>query len=102
LLTYDLDTQTFKTTEKGLRSLETYKKMDSLIKAVNNNNDNNSRYSREERIDYNHTGSMILINAQSYIMQASKSIALVYNDSIKANAKGARGSCMPPWHIVFA
>ena len=31
---------------------------------------------------YNHTGSMIMINAQSYIRQASESIALVYNDSI--------------------
>jgi predicted transcriptional regulator len=33
LLNYDLDTQTFKTTEKGLRFLETYKQMDSMIKA---------------------------------------------------------------------
>lgn len=32
-------TQTFKTTEKGLRSLETYIQMDSMIKAANNNND---------------------------------------------------------------
>jgi hypothetical protein len=29
-----------------------------------------------------------MINTQSYIRQASESIALVYNDSIKANAKG--------------
>jgi predicted transcriptional regulator len=33
LLSYDLDTQTLKTTEKGLRFLETYKQMDSMIKA---------------------------------------------------------------------
>ena len=102
MLSYDLDTETFKTTEKGLRSLETYKQMDSMIKAANNNNDNKSRCSREEKIDYNHTGSVILINAQSYIRQAFKSTALVCNDSIKANAKGARGSCIPPWHIVVA
>jgi hypothetical protein len=62
--------------------------MDSMIKAANNNNDNKSRCSRVEKIDYNHTGSMILINAQSYIRQSSKSATLVYNDSIKANAKG--------------
>jgi predicted transcriptional regulator len=33
LLNYDLDTQTFKTTEKGLRFLKTYYQMDGMIKA---------------------------------------------------------------------
>jgi predicted transcriptional regulator len=33
LLTYNVDTQTFKTTEKGLRFLDTFNQMDSLIKA---------------------------------------------------------------------
>jgi predicted transcriptional regulator len=32
LLRYDLDSHTFKTTEKGLRFLETYNHMDDLIK----------------------------------------------------------------------
>jgi predicted transcriptional regulator len=32
LLCYDLDSHTFKTTEKGLRFLETYNQMDDLIK----------------------------------------------------------------------
>jgi predicted transcriptional regulator len=34
LLSYDLDTQTFKTTEKGLRFLETYNQMIGMIKAA--------------------------------------------------------------------
>ena len=34
LLRYDIDTQTFKTTQKGLRFLDTYNQMDSMIKAV--------------------------------------------------------------------
>jgi predicted transcriptional regulator len=34
LLRYDLDTQTFKTTEKGLRFLEAYNLMDGMIKAA--------------------------------------------------------------------
>lgn len=34
LLSYDLDTRTFKTTEKGLRFLETYNQMDGMIKAA--------------------------------------------------------------------
>jgi predicted transcriptional regulator len=34
LLRYDVDTQTFKTTEKGLRFLETCNKMDGMIKAL--------------------------------------------------------------------
>jgi predicted transcriptional regulator len=33
LLRYDLDTQTFKTSEKGLRFLEAYNQMDVVIKA---------------------------------------------------------------------
>jgi predicted transcriptional regulator len=33
LLSYDLDTHTFKTTEKGLRLLEVYNQMDQVIKA---------------------------------------------------------------------
>jgi predicted transcriptional regulator len=33
LLRYDLNTQTFKTTEKGLRFLKTYNQMDDLMKA---------------------------------------------------------------------
>jgi predicted transcriptional regulator len=32
LLSYDLDTQTFKTTEKGLRFIEVYNQMDGMIK----------------------------------------------------------------------
>jgi predicted transcriptional regulator len=32
LLNYDTYTQTFKTTEKGLRFLDTYNQMDDLIK----------------------------------------------------------------------
>jgi predicted transcriptional regulator len=32
LLRYDLDTQTFKTTEKGLRFLEIYKRIDDVVK----------------------------------------------------------------------
>jgi predicted transcriptional regulator len=32
LLSYDLDSHTFKTTEKGRKFLETYNKMDDLIK----------------------------------------------------------------------
>jgi predicted transcriptional regulator len=34
LLSYDLDTRTFRTTEKGLRFLETYNQMDGMIKAA--------------------------------------------------------------------
>ena len=34
LLNYDLDTHTFKTTEKGLRFLDTCNKMDGMIKAL--------------------------------------------------------------------
>jgi predicted transcriptional regulator len=34
LLNYDTYTQTFKTTEKGLRFLETYNQMDDMIKAA--------------------------------------------------------------------
>ncbi len=34
LLNYDVDTQTFKTTEKGLRFLGTYNQMDDMIKAA--------------------------------------------------------------------
>jgi hypothetical protein len=33
LLSYDLDTHTFKTTEKGLRFLDAYNQMDGMIKA---------------------------------------------------------------------
>jgi predicted transcriptional regulator len=33
LLSYDVDAQTFKTTEKGLRFLDTYNQMDGMIKA---------------------------------------------------------------------
>jgi predicted transcriptional regulator len=33
LLSYDVDTQTLKTTEKGLRFLEAYNQMDDMIKA---------------------------------------------------------------------
>ena len=33
LLSYDLNTRTFKTTEKGLRFLEIYNRMDDMIKA---------------------------------------------------------------------
>jgi predicted transcriptional regulator len=33
LLRYDLDKQTFKTTEKGLRFLDAYNHMDSVMKA---------------------------------------------------------------------
>jgi predicted transcriptional regulator len=33
LLSYDLDTHTFKTTEKGLRLLKIYNQMDHVIKA---------------------------------------------------------------------
>jgi predicted transcriptional regulator len=33
LLSYDLDTHTFKTTEKGLRFLDVYNQMDGMIKA---------------------------------------------------------------------
>jgi predicted transcriptional regulator len=32
LLRYDLDTQTFRTTEKGLRFLEIYKRIDDMVK----------------------------------------------------------------------
>jgi predicted transcriptional regulator len=34
LLSYNVDTQTFKTTEKGLRFLDTCNKMDDMIKAL--------------------------------------------------------------------
>ena len=34
LLNYDTHTQTFKTTEKGLKFLDTYNQMDGMIKAV--------------------------------------------------------------------
>jgi predicted transcriptional regulator len=34
LLSYDLDAQTFKTTEKGLRFLDTCNKMDGIIKGL--------------------------------------------------------------------
>jgi predicted transcriptional regulator len=34
LLSYNVDTQTFKTTEKGLRFLDTCNKMDGMIKAL--------------------------------------------------------------------
>jgi predicted transcriptional regulator len=34
LLSYDLDTRTFKTTEKGPRFIEIYNQMDGMIKAV--------------------------------------------------------------------
>jgi predicted transcriptional regulator len=34
LLSYNLDTRTFKTTEKGLRFLETYNQMYDMIKAT--------------------------------------------------------------------
>lgn len=34
LLSYDLDGQTFKTTERGVRFLETYNQMDGMIKAA--------------------------------------------------------------------
>jgi predicted transcriptional regulator len=34
LLSYDLDAQTFKTTEKGLRFLEAYNQMNGMIKAA--------------------------------------------------------------------
>ncbi len=34
LLRYDLDKQTFKTTEKGLRFLDTYSRMDGMIKTL--------------------------------------------------------------------
>jgi predicted transcriptional regulator len=33
LLSYDLDTRTFKTTEKGLMLIEVYNQMDGMIKA---------------------------------------------------------------------
>lgn len=33
LLRYDLDTRTFKTTEKGLRFLDAYNQMDAVMKA---------------------------------------------------------------------
>ena len=33
LISYDLDTHTFKTTEKGLRFLDIYNQMDDMIKA---------------------------------------------------------------------
>jgi hypothetical protein len=33
LISYDLDTQTFKTTEKGLRFIEVYSQMAGMIKA---------------------------------------------------------------------
>jgi predicted transcriptional regulator len=38
LLNYDAYTQTFKTTEKGLRFLDTYNQMDGMIKAGRNKN----------------------------------------------------------------
>ncbi len=34
LLSYDLDTHTFKTTEKGLRFLDIYNQMDGMIKVL--------------------------------------------------------------------
>jgi predicted transcriptional regulator len=34
LLSYDLDTHTFKTTEKGLGFLDTFNQMDGMIKAT--------------------------------------------------------------------
>ena len=34
LLSYDLNTRTFKTTKKGLRFIEVYNQMDGMIKAV--------------------------------------------------------------------
>lgn len=34
LLSYDLDTRTFKTTEKGLKFLEVYNQMDDMIKTL--------------------------------------------------------------------
>ena len=34
LLSYDLDTQTFKTTEKGLKFLKVYNQMDGMIKVL--------------------------------------------------------------------
>jgi predicted transcriptional regulator len=34
LLSYNLDTQTFKTTEKGLGFLDTFNQMDGMIKAA--------------------------------------------------------------------
>ena len=34
LLSYDVDAQTFKTTEKGLRFLDTFNQMDGMIKEI--------------------------------------------------------------------
>jgi predicted transcriptional regulator len=40
LLNYDVDTRQFKTTEKGLRLLDTYNQMSDVMKTNNNNNIN--------------------------------------------------------------
>ena len=37
LLNYDVDTRQFKTTEKGLRLLDTYNQMSDVMKTNNNN-----------------------------------------------------------------
>jgi predicted transcriptional regulator len=42
LLSYDVDTQTFRTTEKGLKFLNTYTLMDSMIKAPSSSSSSSS------------------------------------------------------------
>ena len=44
LLRYDLDTHTFKTTEKGLRFLHAYNQIDAMVKALAPQNRNKSRW----------------------------------------------------------
>jgi predicted transcriptional regulator len=43
LLSYDLDAQAFKTTEKGLRFLEAYNQMNGMINALPSHHNNKSR-----------------------------------------------------------
>jgi predicted transcriptional regulator len=43
LLSYDLDAQTFKTTEKGLRFLKAYNQMNGMINALPSHHNNKSR-----------------------------------------------------------
>ena len=53
LLRYDKHTQTFKTTEKGLRFLDIYNQMDEMLKVQHNNNNNKSQgHEREDNTNF--------------------------------------------------
>ena len=47
LLRYDLDTHTFKTTEKGIRFLEIYNKLDYILGKKDDNNSKSRSRNRE-------------------------------------------------------